>query len=128
MIKKIVFMVSLFCSFSCWSQNREFTSFTPAEFDKLIKEDSTVQLVDVRRPIEYDSGHIYNAIVINVLDSAFIENAIAQLDKSKPVAVYCRSGKRSKDAAAKLSKAGYKVYELDNGYLGWKSLKSETFE
>ena len=119
MIKKVIFAVCLAFSFYCCGQNREFTSFSPVEFEKLLESDASIQLVDVRRPVEYDSGHIYNAVVINVLDSAFIDNASAVLDISKPVAVYCRSGKRSKDAAGKLSKKGYKVFELDSGYLGW---------
>ena len=106
-------------SFFCCSQKQEFFSYSPAEFEKLIKEDSTVQLIDVRRTEEYDSGHIYNAILIDVLDSGFIVKAGLILDRSKPVAVYCRSGKRSKNAAGKLAKKGYKVYELDSGYLGW---------
>ena len=118
-MKKVIFVVCMVFSFCCCGQNREFTSFTPAEFEKILKSDASIQLVDVRRPVEYDSGHIYNAVLINVLDSAFIDNAITMLDKSKPVAVYCRSGKRSKDAAGKLSGIGYKVFELDNGYLGW---------
>jgi Rhodanese-related sulfurtransferase len=125
MIKKVIFVVCLVFSFCCCGQKFKsqttvgFKSLTPAEFETLIKEDLSVQLVDVRRPVEYDSGHIYNAVLINVLDSAFIDNAMVILDKSKPIAVYCRSGKRSKDAAGKLSEIGYKVFDLDSGYLGW---------
>ena len=125
MIKKVIFAVCLVFSFYCCGQNPGFTSFTPAEFEKLLESDASIQLVDVRRSVEYDSAHIYNAIVIDVLDSAFIDNATAMLDKTKPVAVYCRSGKRSKDAAGKLSKSGYKVYELDSGYLGWAEFKKK---
>ena len=125
MIKKVIFAVCLAFSFYCCGQNPGFTSFTPAEFEKLLENDASIQLVDVRRQVEYDSAHIYNAVVIDVLDSAFIDNATAMLDKSKLVAVYCRSGKRSKDAAGKLSKIGYKVFELDSGYLGWVAYREK---
>lgn len=36
------------------------------------------------------------------------------------MALYCRSGKRSKKAAAILSEKGYKVYELDKGFNAWQ--------
>lgn len=42
------------------------------------------------------------------------------LQKDKPVALYCRSGKRSRKAAKILSKKGYKVFDLYNGFNAWK--------
>jgi GntR family transcriptional regulator len=48
-----------------------------------------------------------------------LEDAFKQLDKAYTVAVYCRSGNRSKDAAKMLSLMGYNVVELDNGYKAW---------
>ena len=128
MIKKVLFIIGTIFSFFCCAQKQTFVSYTPVEFEKLIEEDASIQLVDVRRPEEYDSGHIYKAVLINVLDSGFVDKAASLLDKSKPVAVYCRSGKRSKNAAGKLTKAGYKVYELDAGYLGWIDYKKENEE
>ena len=106
-------------SFTCCAQKPEFGSYSPVEFEKLLKGDTTIQLVDVRTPDEFEAGHIDKAILINVLESDFLTKADAMLDKSKPVAVYCRSGRRSKEAAGLLSKEGFKVYELDAGYLGW---------
>jgi rhodanese-related sulfurtransferase len=106
-------------SLFCCAQNPKFVSYSPVEFEKMMKENPAVQLVDVRRPDEFAAGHIDKAVLINVLESDFITKAESLLDKSKPVAVYCRSGKRSKDAAGKLTKKGFVVYELDTGYLGW---------
>ena len=124
MFKKILFIIIMIFSFSFCSPKQEFVSYTPAEFEKLIIEDKSVQLVDVRRPDEFEAGHIENALLINVLDSTFINKANTMLDKTKPVAVYCRSGKRSKDAARKLSRKGFVVFDLDNGYLGWIEYKN----
>ena len=112
------FICSMFAFFSC-GQQQKIESYSPAEFEKLLNEDSSIQLVDVRRADEYAEGHIENAVMINVQAADFISEAEKLLDSSKPVAVYCRSGKRSKDAAKKLSGKGYKVYELNSGYLGW---------
>ena len=89
------------------------------EFSKYISNDD-VQLVDVRTPEEYDEGHIAGSKNINVFDKDFVDEAEQTLDKSKPVAVYCRSGKRSADAAEKLTEHGFKVTNLEGGILAWK--------
>ena len=52
--------------------------------------------------------------------------ADSTLQKDKPVAVYCRSGKRSKKAAAILSKKGYIIYDLDKGFIGWEEADKEV--
>ena len=96
------------------------TSLSAAEFEALLARDATVQLVDVRRPDEFASGHIEGAQLIDVTESDFLDRAQKSLDPKRPVAVYCRSGKRSLRAAQMLQKVGFKViYNLDTGYLGW---------
>lgn len=96
------------------------TSLSAAEFEALLVRDATVQLVDVRRPDEFASGHIEGAQLIDVTESDFLDRAQKALDPKRPVAVYCRSGKRSLRAAQMLQKVGFKmIYNLDTGYLGW---------
>ncbi len=77
------------------------------------------QIVDVRTPEEFDAGNIEGSINIDVLTGRFGEEASALLDKTRTVALYCRSGNRSKDAAEMLSLMGYNVVELDKGYNAW---------
>lgn len=77
-----------------------------------------VQLVDVRTPAEYAEGHIVGAVNIDVQSPDFAEK-ITTLNKSRKVAIYCRSGRRSKMAAEQLSKSGFKVVELDGGIQSW---------
>lgn len=111
----------LVCStfFSCLQQkNAEFKSVSVDEFAAIIA-DPEVQLLDVRTVAEYSEGHIPGSININVLDEAFESVADSMLQKEKTVALYCRSGKRSKKAATILSKKGYTVYELEKGFLSW---------
>lgn len=72
------------------------------------------------------SWNFPGSININVLDEQFAVVADSTLRKDAPVALYCRSGKRSKKAAAILSKKGYTVYELDKGFTGWKQAGKET--
>ena len=105
--------------FSCQQSKRDFKTVPVKEFASLI-EDASVQRLDVRTMAEYSEGHIPGTININVLDDSFAVMADSTLQKDKPVALYCRSGKRSKKAAAILSEKGYKVYELDKGFNAWQ--------
>lgn len=94
------------------------------EFASFI-QDKEVQRLDVRTLIEYSEGHIPGSININVLDNSFAAMADSTLQKDKPVALYCRSGKRSQKAAAILSAKGYRVYELAKGINAWQEAEKE---
>ena len=113
-----------------YSQRRSsvrFESMTNAEFATIIA-DTTVQLVDVRTPAEFAAGHIPTAKNIDVRGENFDKEADQQLDKSRPVALYCRSGARSKTAAQALAAKGYRVYELNKGFMNWNGPRTEPTE
>lgn len=95
-----------------------FRSVGVDQFAETAKEPET-QLVDVRTAEEHTAGHIPGSINIDVKSDNFIDEASRTLDKKRPVAVYCRSGRRSKNAAEQLAGKGFKVIELDSGYSGW---------
>ena len=109
------------------SANVAALSTIPAdEFDKKLNSLAGVQLVDVRTPGEYASGHIKNAQNINIHDDAF-DKTVATLDKTKPVMVYCKAGSRSAAAAEKLQAMGFKeIYNLDGGIMKWESAGKPT--
>lgn len=109
---------------SCQSQKKNFQTLDVKEFASFI-QDGNVQRVDVRTLAEFSEGHIPQAININVLDKSFSTMADSLLQKEKPVALYCRSGKRSQKAAQILSEKGYKVVELGNGFNAWQEAKEE---
>lgn len=120
MKKFLLIILSLLGLNGCASaQDRKYVDMDVSEFSNLLRNDS-VQLVDVRTPEEYADGHIPGAENINVFDSDFTEKAQTSLDKTKPVAVYCRSGKRSAEAARKLSEKGFNVTNLKGGIIAWK--------
>lgn len=97
---------------------------SPAEF--AIKTKGEVQLVDVRRPEEFAAGHIEGAINYNFLGPDF-NKEVVQLDKNKPVLLYCRSGRRSGAASQKLQDMGFKeIYDLQGGYLNWTKEQGEN--
>ncbi|UBE40557.1 rhodanese-like domain-containing protein [Bacteroides stercoris] len=91
--------------FSCQQKGEDFESVSADEFATLIA-DSDIQRLDVRTVAEYSEEHIPGSININVLDEQFAAIADSTLQKDKPIALYCRSGKRSKKAAAILSRKG----------------------
>lgn len=105
--------------FSCKAQDKGFVSLSVDKYEKAISDTANVIRLDVRTEEEFKEGHIANAINIDVLKSDFESKATATLPKSKTIAINCRSGKRSKNAAKILVKNGYKVIELDSGYNGW---------
>ena len=109
--------------FSC-QQKGGFQSMSVSEFDALLRK-GNIQLVDVRTPEEYADGHLANSTNIDVKNAAFLENAEGKLSKDIPVAVYCRSGQRSKMAAGILIKNGYTVYDLNDGIMGWQQAGKE---
>lgn len=84
---------------------------------RLIKEEKAT-LVDVRTEAEYVTGYIEKAILIP--NESISSSAVGKLpDKDVPIIVYCRSGRRSNEAAGKLIKLGYtKIYDL-GGILSW---------
>lgn len=96
----------------------DYRSVDVNEFAQVIRE-ADVCLLDVRTEKEFADGHIEGSICIDVTRSDFMEKVATKLPKDKTIALYCRSGRRSKKAAALLSDAGYQVVELNTGYLGW---------
>ena len=118
-MKKYLIMsifAGLLTIFGCSAKG--FVSVNAEEFANEIAKKG-VQLVDVRTAEEYAAGHIPNAVNIDVLSSDFAAK-FSKLDKKRPVALYCRSGRRSKNAADQAVKFGFEVVELDGGILSWK--------
>lgn len=79
-----------------------------------------VQLVDIRTPQEFELGYIEGAENIDFYNPEFVK-LISKLDKEKPLAIYCKSGGRTKDAMKVLAKEGFKIiYALGGGLLAWE--------
>ena len=113
-----------------YSQRRSSARFESMDNGKFAAAiaDTTVQLVDVRTPAEFAAGHIPEAVNIDVRGDNFDREAKATLSKERPVAVYCRSGARSKTAARRLAAMGYRVYELNTGFMNWNGQRTEPTE
>lgn len=94
-------------------EKASFKSVSMASGMKMMAESEDFVLLDVRRPDEYKGGHIPGALLLTneTMTLAKAEKLIP--DKGKEVYVYCRSGRRSKEASRKLAEMGYtKVIEI----------------
>ena len=130
MMKKMItcLLAAFGLTTGCCSQNYE--NADSEGFAELITKPDVV-LLDVRTADEFKEGHIENALNIDVKQDDFMEKAKA-LPKDKTIAVYCRSGKRSANAADKLASEGYKVVNLLGGIIAWKDggrpVTTDTYE
>ena len=122
----IVFSLALLCAAgvvclgSARMNQKGFKSLTNKEFEKAIKS-KDVRLIDVRTAEEYAQGHIPGAINIDVNSPDFAERCLKVLRRGETAAVYCRSGRRSKNAATILSAKWASIIELNGGFLSWTS-------
>jgi rhodanese-related sulfurtransferase len=79
--------------------------------------DDGAQLVDVRADHEWEAGHLPGAVHIALPDLAA---RAGEIDKDRPVILYCRGGNRSSMAATALAEAGYDAVKLSEGAVGWE--------
>ena len=97
----------------------------PADFATKLETLPNEQLIDVRTPAEYQTGHLAHSVLIDFKGGNFREK-MAQLDKHQPVMVYCAAGGRSTATVALLEELGFtEVYELGGGITGWQEAGQE---
>ena len=126
-MRKIVCKVlsALLCIFSFVGCNQKETTMkntyeqiTPAEAKGIMDTEQNYIILDVRTEEEFAQGHIAGAILIP--DYEITERAEGILsDKDQQILVYCRSGRRSKNAASQLVELGYSNVKEFGGIIGW---------
>ena len=109
-------MLSLLLS-SC-SNTPSYQHVSMSEAIDLMNRESSYVILDVRTYDEYQQGHIPGAIVVP--NETIGTSEIPELpDKQQMILVYCRSGNRSRQAAAKLAKLGYSNVIEFGGIIDW---------
>lgn len=94
---------------------------------ELMEEEPELQVLDVRTPEEVAGGTIKGARIVNIHDAEFDTRTAKTLDKTKPVLVYCGSGKRSSTAIARMKEQGFTMlYNLDGGITAWSAAGQEV--
>ena len=107
------------CAGTSNNQTNTYRQITMDEAVTIMAQETDYIILDVRRPDEFAAGHIPNAI--NVPNETIGTDEIAELpDKNQLILVYCRGGRRSKDASEKLVKLGYTNIVEFGGILDWK--------
>lgn len=120
-MKKIIFitLAFIFAFFNLNAQENETIHSLKSETFKDSITLKKVQLIDVRTPEEYKSGHIEYADNIDFFSVEF-NDEFNKLDKEQPIYIYCKSGNRSGQSATKLSEMGFKIiYDLQGGILNY---------
>lgn len=126
-MRKIVCKVlfALLCIFSFVGCNQKenamkntYEQITPAEAKGIMDTEQNYIILDVRTEEEFAEGHIAGAILIP--DYEITEKAEGILtDKDQQILVYCRSGRRSKNAASQLVELGYSNVKEFGGIIDW---------
>ena len=122
-MKSFVSILLTFLSFfivSCNGQSvKNIKIIDPVSFTKEIENTTNAQILDVRTAEEFAVEHLQKAENVNWLSTDFTTN-IAKYDKSQPVFVYCKSGRRSHQAAEKLAELGFtNIIEMEGGIINW---------
>ena len=122
-IKKLIpLILSSLLLTSCTSKNSTSAGYREISMDEavaMMKNEKNYVILDVRTPEEYADGHIPGAI--NVPNENIENSEIKELpDKERLILVYCRSGRRSKEAAKKLLNLGYTNIVEFGGIIDWK--------
>ena len=101
------------------NQTNTYRQISMDEAVTMMAQETGYIILDVRRPDEIAAGHVPNAI--NVPNETIGTAELPELpDKDQLNMVYCRSGRRSKEAAEKLVKLGYTNIVEFGGILDWK--------
>ena len=117
---KLKLLIIILISSGCVSSEDDAMTLKPETFQSKVINDVSVQLVDIRTPEEFDSGHIENAININYFSEQF-KDSISLLQTKIPVYIYCRSGMRSSKSVKVFKAVGFdSIYQLNGGLLNWK--------
>ena len=124
-MKKIALLIlTMLLLTACGQRNQDtqeavYMNITAQEAKEIMDTQEGYIILDTRTQEEYDEGHIPGAIVIP--HDEITDRAEEELpDKDQLIMVYCRSGRRSKEAAEKLVKLGYTNVVEFGGILDWK--------
>lgn len=112
--------LSASCSGGHDKSTSKFETLSASQFAHIVEDSGHCQVVDVRTAEEFAAGHLPNAVNIDIHRADFEQECRSRLKAGQTIAVYCRSGKRSKVAAERLASIGFEVKELDGGVVAWE--------
>lgn len=120
-LKFTLFTFSFLWMMSCLPQQKDVVKKIDKSTVQAEVIGKDVQLVDVRTPMEYQEGHIDDAVNFDISNAETFAFQLEGLDKEKPVYVYCKKGARSNKAVEILKTKGFtQIYDYSGGYDDWK--------
>lgn len=118
-VSVVLMLISLLVGCNDGNNKNVYEQITPDEAKALMDSEEGYIILDVRTPEEFAKRHIEGAILIP--DYEIGEKAESILtDKEQLILVYCRSGRRSKNAANELATLGYTNIKEFGGINDWK--------
>ena len=118
-VSVVLMLISLLVGCNDGNNKNVYEQITPDEAKALMDSEDGYIILDVRTPEEFAERHIEGAILIP--DYEIGEKAESILtDKEQLILVYCRSGRRSKNAANELATLGYTNIKEFGGINDWK--------
>jgi len=116
-MRKILLTATLITILATTAFAAAYKDITSTQARSLMGKGSSVFLLDVRTPEEYQKAHLEGAVLIPVSQ---LENRLNEIPKKKRILVYCAVGSRSGAAARILAGKGYsEVYNIADGIMGW---------
>ena len=96
------------------------SNMTPVQAHEWLQGKNPPQLIDVRNPDEFQTGHIAGAKLIPLGE---LEGRLGDIDKGKPVLLYCLAGVRSQKAADLLNRHSFQnVFQITGGVKAWREV------
>lgn len=92
-------------------------TISPEEAYRRLQDDPATLIVDVRQPLETQSGSVPGAVLIPLTEFG---RRMAELPRDRPILTICRSSHRSPIAARQLKRAGYNVTDVAGGTMAWR--------
>jgi len=127
MLRYLIIILITVAVYSCKDNSSNEIKVVTVEEMNTHLQYGDIQVVDLQSEEEYNKSHLLNAANI-IYDSDF-RKKLDKLDKTKPIAIYCTTGRVSPEAARILDKAGFKhIYILDGGIKKWIAEKREISE
>ncbi len=104
---------------SSMSSRSNIMNITPGDAYALIHNSSSLVIIDVRTPLEYQSGRLDGAINLDYYSDGFLNN-LTSLDKNSTYLIYCRRGVRGGLASGMMKDLGFReVYNIAGGLTQW---------
>jgi rhodanese-related sulfurtransferase len=99
------------------AQQGTYNTISVSDANAMMQSTSNLSILDVRTSAEFAQGHLKGAINIPLSD---LPVQLGQLDRNRPILVYCQTGFRSAQASTILANAGFtKVYDMEGGLNAW---------